>query len=64
MQEQEANEILEKLANRELEEHRITKEEFPSFRYFLVQRKDFKHFRGIAQHGGEVVYRYTDKPRS
>lgn len=64
MQEQEAKEILEKLANRELGEYRITKEEFLLFRQFLVQRADFKHFRGIAQHGGEVVYQYLDEPRS
>lgn len=64
MQEQEAKEILEKLANRELEEYRITKEDFLLFRQFLVQRADFKQFRGIAQAGGEVVYQYLDEPRS
>ncbi|PLT34393.1 hypothetical protein [Bacillus sp. V5-8f] len=64
MQEQDAKEILEKLANREMGEYRITKEEFLAFRQFLVKRADFKHFKGIAQHGGDVIYRYMDEPRS
>ncbi|RFU63471.1 hypothetical protein [Peribacillus glennii] len=64
MQELDANEILDKLANRELEEYRISKEEFLAFRQFLVRRADFKHYRGIAQHGGDVIYRYLDEPRS
>lgn len=64
MQENEAKEILDKLASRELEAYTISKEEFLSFRHFLLQREDFKHFRGIAQHGGEVVYQYLDEPRS
>jgi hypothetical protein len=64
LQEDEAKEILDKLANRELEEYRITKEEFLTFRHFLTQRNDFKHFKGIAQHGGEVIYQYLDEPRS
>lgn len=42
----------------------IEKENFLSFREVLIQRKDFKHFRGIAQQGGTVSYSYDDNARS
>lgn len=47
MNAEEAKEVLDKLANREMEEFRITKEEFLAFREVLVNRDDFKHFRGM-----------------
>jgi hypothetical protein len=58
------NEILDKLKNGELHEYTVTKETFYQFREVLVNRKDFKHFRGIASHGGKVVYTYMEVPRS
>lgn len=58
------NEILDKLKSGELHEYTVTKEVFYSFRDVLVNRPDFKHFRGIAQHGGIVVYTYMETPRS
>jgi hypothetical protein len=64
MNEQLAEEILNKLRDGELSEYRVSKEDFMIFRKVLVQRKDFKHFRGIAQRGGEVVYQYMQNPRS
>jgi hypothetical protein len=56
--------ILDKLRNREIEEYFVSKEDFLEFRDHLVKQNDFKNFRGIAQHGGSVVYTYTDEPRS
>ncbi|MFB6465703.1 hypothetical protein ACE38V_02670 [Cytobacillus sp. Hz8] len=58
------NEVLEKLKNGELSEHYVKKEDFLSFREVLVKRPDFKHFRGIAGHGGNIVYQYLQEPRS
>ncbi|MGE7602196.1 abortive phage infection protein [Peribacillus sp. NPDC097675] len=64
MDAEEARIVLDKLANREMKEFRIKKEEFLSFREVLVQRADFKHFRGNAQHNGEVIYTYLEEARS
>ncbi|MBM7659623.1 hypothetical protein JOC85_000390 [Bacillus mesophilus] len=61
---EEIEHILDKLRNRELEEYFVTKDVFLAFRELLVKQNDFKHFRGIAQHGGAVVYTYTEEPRS
>lgn len=58
------NEILNKLRDGELNEFHVTKEQFLAFRNVLVKREDFKHFRGIALHGGEVIYKYLQEPRS
>lgn len=58
------HEILDKLKNKELHEYVVTKDVFYSFREVLVQRPDFKHFRGSAEHGGKVVYTYMENPRS
>ena len=59
-----ANTILDQLKNGEIKEYVVTKDVFYTFREVLVSREDFKHFRGIAQRGGEVVYQYTENPRS
>ncbi|PLT28939.1 hypothetical protein [Peribacillus deserti] len=59
-----AEEILTKLANRELDEVTVSKDAFTVFRECVVKREDFKQFRGIAQHNGEVIYQYLDEPRS
>lgn len=64
MEQETVNDILEKLANNELAQYRVTKEDFLSFQQQLIKRSDFKHFRGIAQHKGEVIYEYTSEPRS
>ncbi|MEK4010679.1 hypothetical protein [Peribacillus sp. FSL M8-0224] len=64
MNAEEAKEVLDKLANREMEEFRITKEEFLAFREVLVNRHDFKHFRGNAQHNGVIIYTYLEEARS
>jgi hypothetical protein len=56
--------IFDSLKNGEIEEFLVAKQEFLRFREVLVQREDFKHFRGIAQRGGDVLYTYTESPRS
>jgi hypothetical protein len=56
--------MLESLKNKEVEEIFVSKHDFMEFREFLVKRDDFKHFRGIAQRGGDVIFRYMDDARS
>ncbi|WP_409275372.1 hypothetical protein V1499_08380 [Neobacillus sp. SCS-31] len=58
------NEILDRLKSGELAEYYVTNEDFLEFRKVLVNREDFKHFRGIAQRGGNVIYEYYPEPRS
>lgn len=57
-------EVLDKLMKREIESYRVKKEDFLTFRAELVKREDFKHFKGIAEIGGDVTYKYMDEPRS
>ncbi|MCM3160179.1 hypothetical protein [Metabacillus litoralis] len=61
---QTVTEILDQLRDGELNEYHVTKEQFLIFREVLVNREDFKHFRGIAKQGGSVIYRYLNEPRS
>ncbi|KAB2335217.1 hypothetical protein [Bacillus mesophilum] len=58
------NEILDKLKNGELSEYYVKKEDFLPIRSIIVNREDFKHFRGIAQRSGDVLYHYLPEPRS
>ncbi|MCM3586242.1 hypothetical protein M3182_10920 [Mesobacillus maritimus] len=58
------NDILDRLKSGELTEYRVLKADFLAFRQVLVNRKDFKNFRGIAQRGGDVIYQYLQTPRS
>ncbi|MGM0902524.1 hypothetical protein [Mesobacillus maritimus] len=64
MTNEEVHEILNQLKRGEVSEYHVSKEEFLTFRQVLVNREDFKHFRGIAQRGGEVVYHYIENARS
>ncbi|WP_285766735.1 hypothetical protein [Peribacillus sp. SI8-4] len=64
MNAEDAKEVLNKLANREMDEYRISKEDFLGFRKVLVNREDFRHFRGNAQHNGVIIYTYLDEARS
>lgn len=58
------NEIFNKLKNKEIKEYFVKKEDFLPVRKVLVNRGDFKYIRGIALRGGDVMYEYTDDPRS
>ncbi|MBD1380402.1 hypothetical protein [Metabacillus arenae] len=64
MDEQTVNTVLNELRSGELKEYHVSKDQFLTFRKILVDRVDFKHFRGIAQHGGSVIFRYLENPRS
>lgn len=64
MNEEAINEIFEKLKSKELSEFFVKKDDFLQVRKVLVGRDDFKHFRGSALHGGDVIYQYLDEPRS
>jgi hypothetical protein len=58
------NEILDRLMSGDLTEYYVKNEDFLEFRSVLVKRNDFKHFRGIGQRGGDVLYQYLENPRS
>ncbi|KKB39170.1 hypothetical protein [Bacillus thermotolerans] len=60
----EVEQLLEKLKNREIKECHVSKEHFMLFQQVITKRKDFKHFKGIAQRGGSVLYQYMEEPRS
>ncbi|TWE09020.1 hypothetical protein FB550_1011052 [Neobacillus bataviensis] len=64
MKEELVTEILDKLMTGELSEYFVNNEDFMDFRRVIVKRKDFKHFRGIGQRGGDVLYQYLKEPRS
>lgn len=64
MNEETILEMLEKLKNKELKEFFVSKADFLTVRKLLVIREDFKHFRGTALRGGDVLYQYLDEPRS
>jgi hypothetical protein len=64
MKEDLVTEILDKLMTGELSEYYVSNEDFMEFRKVLVKRKDFKHFRGVGQRGGDVLYQYLNEPRS
>lgn len=58
MTSEEANVLLEKLVNGELEEIYINQADFLTFRAELVKHPNKKDFMGIAQRGGDVIYKY------
>lgn len=64
MEKAEINYIFDQLKNGDITEYLVTKQDFLAFRQVLVAREDFKHFRGIAQRGGEVIYQYLEHARS
>ncbi|MBT2687798.1 hypothetical protein J7I93_06375 [Bacillus sp. ISL-47] len=64
MKEEHVQEVLDQLKEGVILEFHVSKEDFLPFRSVLVKREDFKHFRGIAQRGGHVVYQYLESPRS
>jgi hypothetical protein len=64
MVESEALQLIDALRNKEVEEIQVEKDDFLSFRAVLVKQQDFKHFRGIAEHGGHIRYQYLEIPRS
>lgn len=64
MNKEDAAELIEKLKLGEISEFTVSKEDFLFFREQIVSRSDFKHFRGIAKHGGITTYTYLEEARS
>ena len=56
--------MLDQLRNKEVTSIEITKEKYLQFRDVLVRDEQFKHFRGEAKQGGNIVYTYLDVPRT
>ena len=56
--------LLDQLRNKEVASILIKKDEFLQFREQLVKDEQFKHFRGEAKQGGDVVFTFLDVPRS
>lgn len=56
--------ILDQLRNGEMESILIKKDEFLQFRELLLKDTQFKHFRGEAKQGGDVVYTFLAEARS
>ena len=56
--------MLDQLRNKEVTSIEITKENYLQFRNILVKDEQFKHFRGEAKQGGNIVYTYLDIPRT
>ncbi|AOC90801.1 hypothetical protein BUN12_0651 [Bacillus amyloliquefaciens] len=61
---EEISERINQIRTGEVKEFRVQKEHFLAFRAVLSKQEDFKHFRGIAQQGGDVVFQYLEQPRS
>lgn len=64
MTEEEINASIDQLRKGELTELYIDNKDFYAFRKILVEQEDFKHFRGIAQRNGHVIYKYLEDARS
>nr|WGD66011.1 hypothetical protein P5652_15075 [Bacillus subtilis]WGD86950.1 hypothetical protein P5621_07855 [Bacillus subtilis]WGD91460.1 hypothetical protein P5665_19455 [Bacillus subtilis] len=64
MRPEEITEMIEQLRTGAINELRVQKEHFLDFRVVLSKQDDFKHFRGIAQQGGDVIFQYLEQPRS
>ncbi|MBQ0139561.1 MAG: hypothetical protein KBT36_09705 [Kurthia sp.] len=56
--------MIEKLKNGEIKQIEVDKSTFYEFRELIVEREDFKRFRGIAKQKGIVVYEYMEEERS
>lgn len=56
--------MLEQLRNDEVKSIEIKKSEYLAFREVLVKDAQFKHFRGEAKQGGDIVYTYLKVPRT
>ncbi len=56
--------ILNQLRHRQIKQVEIAKGEYLAFRQVLVKDPQFKHFRGEAKQGGNVVYTFLEQPRT
>ncbi|GAF13013.1 hypothetical protein JCM19046_62 [Bacillus sp. JCM 19046] len=58
MDKEQAEQIIQQLRNKELDQYKVAKEDFPVFRETLISQDDIKDFRGNAQHFGAIIYTY------
>lgn len=58
------NALLDQLKLGDIPELAVTKEEFEKLRAVLIDREDFKQFRGEAAHHGKVTYTFSEIPRN
>lgn len=56
--------ILDQLRNGELDQVEISKAEYLAFREVLIKDPQFKHFRGEAKQGGNIIFTFLEKPRT
>ncbi|WP_431029305.1 hypothetical protein [Lysinibacillus sp. LZ02] len=56
--------ILDQLRNGELQSVEISKSDYLSFREALVNDPQFKHFRGEAKQGGNIIFTFLQAPRT
>lgn len=57
-------EKLQQLIDGEIDNLYVKKEDFANVREVLVKHEKFKHFRGEAKQGGDIVYTYLQQPRA
>lgn len=56
--------MIKQLKSGEVNSIEISKDEFLQFREVLVKDEMFKHFRGEALQGGNVIFTFLEVPRS
>ena len=56
--------MLNQLRNGEVSSIEINKVEYLQFREVLVKDTQFKHFRGEAKQGGNIVFTFSEVPRT
>ena len=56
--------MIDQLRNGEVSSIEINKAEYLQFREVLVKDIQFKHFRGEAKQGGNIVFTFLEVPRT
>lgn len=56
--------MLDQLRNGEVETIHVNKSNYLQFREQLIKDEQFKHFRGEAKQGGDVIYTFLKEPRT
>ncbi|MEO4054302.1 hypothetical protein [Solibacillus sp. CAU 1738] len=56
--------MIDELRNGEVQSIQLSKENFLEFRKVLIQDPQFKHFRGEAKQGGDIVFTFLDNART
>lgn len=62
--EEQINHLIHQLRLGEIKELYVDNSDFYDFRKLLVEQEDFKHFHGVAQRNGHVIYKYLEEARS